>query len=116
MGNACAPLVTARGLRWARGEPKRFRSSNKVSRGFCGECGTPVTYEPDGFAPEVAIATLDRPFEVTPVIQIGLESRLPWFAALANLPTRSAAEAAKVASFFGDIVSNQHPDAPDVPE
>jgi hypothetical protein len=116
MGNAFAPLVTARGLRWVRGKPKRFRSSNKVSRGFCGECGTPVTYEPDGFAPEVAIATLDRPFEVAPVIQVGLESRLPWFTALADLPTRSPAEAAKVASFFADIVSNQHPDAPDDPE
>jgi len=115
MGNACAPLVTAKGLRWLRGEPKRFRSSNKVSRGFCAECGTPLTYEPDGFAPEIAIATLDRPGEVAPVIQIGLESRLPWFAELANLPTRSPAEAEKVATFFGNIVSNQHPDAPAAP-
>lgn len=113
MGNACAPLVTARDLRWVRGEPKRFRSSNKISRGFCENCGTPMTYEPDGFSPEIAIATLDRPSEVAPVIQVGLESRLPWFAGLAELPTRSPEEAAKVAPFFADIVSNQHPDAPD---
>ena len=113
MGNACAPLVTAKGLRWVRGEPKRFRSSNKVSRGFCGDCGTPVTYEPDGFAPEVAIVTLDRPTEVAPVIQVGIEARLPWFTQLATLPTRTPEEEAKVAPFFADIVSNQHPDAPD---
>ena len=72
-----------------------------------------MTYEPEGFAPEVAICTLDRPSEVAPVIQVGLESRLPWFAQLADLPTRSPAEAERVAAFFSDIVSNQHADAPD---
>lgn len=110
LGNVCAPLVTARGLAWVKGEPKRFRSSNKVQRGFCGECGTPLTYEPDGFHPEVTIATLDDPSGVPPVIQVGLEGRLPWFTALAGLPTRSPEEAARVAPFFDGIVSYQHPD------
>ena len=112
-GNAFGPLVTAAGLRWVKGHPKRFRSSNKVSRGFCAECGTPMTYEPDGFAPELAIATLDAPEDVAPVIQVGLESRPPRLASPAQLPTRTAAEQAKVAAFFGDIVSHQHPDRPD---
>jgi hypothetical protein len=113
LGNAFAPFVTAKGLRWVRGEPKRFRSSNKVARGFCAECGTPVTYEPDGFHPEIAIPTLDQPADVAPVIQVGLESRLPWCDALPHLPTRTPAEAAKVAAFFSDMVSHQHPDRPD---
>jgi hypothetical protein len=112
-GNAFAPLVTARGLTWVRGEPKRFRSSNKVQRGFCAECGTPLTYEPDGFHPEIAIATLDDAHAVAPVIQLGLESRLSWCESLKELPTRSAAEAAQVAPFFDDLVSYQHPDRPD---
>lgn len=113
MGNAFAPLVTAPGIRWVRGEPKRFRSSNKVARGFCAECGTPLTYEPDGFPVELAIATLDRPGDVAPVIQVGLESRLPWCTGLLDLPTRSLAESAEAAAFFDGIVSNQHPDEPD---
>lgn len=108
-GNAFAPLVTARGLRWLTVEPKRFRSSNKVQRGFCAACGTPLSYEPDGFDPEIAIATLDNPANVAPVIQVGLESRLPWCEALAGLPTRSAAESAQVAPFFADLVSFQRP-------
>jgi hypothetical protein len=111
-GNAFAPLVTAHGLRWLGSEPARFRSSNKVSRGFCPECGTPLTYEPDGFDPEIAIATLDNPRAVAPVIQVGLESRLPWCDALPSLPTRSAEESAKVAFFFDGVVSRQHPDRP----
>lgn len=109
-GNAFAPLVTAKGLRWVRGEPKHFRSSNKVTRGFCGDCGTPMTYEPDGHPPEIAIVTLDAPGDVPPVIQVGLESRLPWFEALPTLPTRTPEESAKVAAFFEGLVSNQHPD------
>jgi hypothetical protein len=106
-GNAFAPLVTAHGLRWLAGEPKRFRSSNKVQRGFCANCGTPLTYEPDGLEPELAIATLDNPSLVAPVIQVGTESRLAWCSSLPNLPTRSPEEAARVAPFFADIISFQ---------
>ena len=102
-GNVFAPLVTAKG-------PAHFRSSNKVKRGFCAACGTPLTYEPDGFHPEIAICTLDDPSAVPPVIQVGLESRLSWCAGLLGLPTRSESEAEKVAPFFRGITSNQHPD------
>jgi hypothetical protein len=112
-GNAFAPLVTANGLRWERGQPKRFRSSNRVSRGFCADCGTPMTYEVDGLRPEIAIATLDRPADVAPVIQVGVESRLPWCDALPDLPTLTPAEVAKMAAFLGEITSNQHADQPD---
>ena len=57
-----APLVSTRGalLEWTRGEPKRFRSSNVVQRGFCADCGTPLTYEaPDGVA--LAAGAFDDP-------------------------------------------------------
>lgn len=109
-GNAFAPLVTARGLRWTHGKPKYFRSSNKVQRGFCGDCGTPLSYEPDGLSPEIAIGALDDPQAIPPVIQVGLESRLAWTVTLPDLPTRGEAEQAKVAPFFQGIVSYQHPD------
>ena len=60
--------------------------------------------------PEIAICTLDDPNGVAPVIQVGVESRLLWSAALHELPTRDAAEQAKVEPFYSRIVSNQHPD------
>ena len=109
-GNAFAPLVTARGLVWTRGGPKHFRSSNKVKRGFCAACGTPLTYEPDGFPPEVAICTFDDPAAVAPVVQVGVDRKLPWCDRLPTLPERSQEEASGVAEFFRDIVSLQHPD------
>ena len=45
-----APLVSTRGadLTWTRGRPKTFRSSNFVLRGFCENCGTPLTYRHPG--------------------------------------------------------------------
>jgi hypothetical protein len=108
-GNVGGPLVTAHGLKWIRGGPTHFHSSNKVRRGFCAECGTPLTYEYEG-GTEVAIATFDDAAEIAPVIQLAVESKLPWFDKLASLPKRSEAEAARVANFYASIVSHQHPD------
>jgi hypothetical protein len=109
-GNAFAPLITAKGLVWTRGEPKRFRSSSKVVRGFCTDCGTPLTYEPDGYSPEVAICAFDDPSAIRPTIQVGLEGKLAWCDEIASMPGRAPEEEAKVAPFFSDIVSHQHPD------
>jgi hypothetical protein len=102
-------LVTAHDLVWTRGRPKCFASSNKVRRGFCADCGTPLTYEYEG-GTELAIVAFDRAAEIAPVIQLAVESRLPWAEGLSSLPTRSEAEAAKVAGFYAAIVSSQHPD------
>ena len=109
-GNAFAPLVTAKGLVWTRGAPKLFASSNKVKRGFCAECGTPLTYEFEGFETELAIAAFDDPSPITPQIQVGQESRLPWCEALPALPTRPESQAARVAELYTGLVSYQHPD------
>lgn len=110
-GGHYGPLVTAIGLEWTRGEPKRFRSSNKIRRGFCAGCGTPLTYEPDGLPHmEVALGAFDHPAEIPPTIQVGVESRMPWFDRLADLPGRAPGQQAKAEAFFADVVSYQHPD------
>jgi hypothetical protein len=52
-GGFYAPLVSLGNakLTWTRGALKKFKSSNFVERGFCEQCGTPLTYEaPDGVA------------------------------------------------------------------
>ena len=112
-GNAFAPLVTARGLTWTRGAPSYFQSSNKVRRGFCRDCGTPLCYEVSAGEPEIAIGSLDDPNQVAPQIQVGLEARLVWCASLPQLPGRSAEEAARLRPFFEGLVSYQHPDRED---
>lgn len=110
-GNFYLPLVSVRGakLAWTRGEPKRFRSSNHGYRGFCAECGTPLTYEaPDGVA--LTIATFDDPAEIAPRIQWGVEAKLPYVDTIAALPGEDTMADAEAASFLSDLVSYQHPD------
>ena len=86
-GNFYQPLVSVRGakLTWTRGAPKIFQSSNFAFRGFCGDCGTPLTYEaPDGMA--LAIAAFDDPAAIAPTIQWGVEAKLPYVDAIPALP------------------------------
>jgi len=110
-GNFYAPLVTVRqeSLTWTRGEPKRFRSSNHVQRGFCGECGTPLTYEaPDGIA--LAIGAFDAPETIAPTVQFGVEMKLPYVDSIHKLPRRLTEEDVEASTFLASIVSYQHPD------
>ena len=106
-----APLVGTKEakLEWTRGEPKRFRSSNHVLRGFCAECGTPLTYEaPDGLA--LAIGAFDDPSSLAPEVQWGREAALPYVDAVPSLPAHETSEDEEAGSFLASIVSYQHPD------
>jgi hypothetical protein len=97
------------GLEWTRGEPKRFRSSNHVMRGFCAECGTPLTFEaPDGVA--LAIGAFDHPEEVAPAIQWGIEAKLPYVDDIPSLPGETTEADTTSAPYLADLVSYQHPD------
>jgi hypothetical protein len=106
-----APLVSARGadLAWTRGSRKTFRSSNLVSRGFCGDCGTPLTYEaPDGIA--IAAGAFDDPSRLPPVIQYGTEAKIAFVDHLHALPGSTTEDDAEAAPFVLELVSYQHPD------
>ena len=110
-GNFYLPLVSMREakLTWTRGQPRKFRSSNYASRGFCGDCGTPLTYEaPDGVA--LAIGAFDHPEEVAPVIQWGVEAKLPYVDEIPQLPGQETMADIGSAQYLTDLVSNHHPD------
>lgn len=106
-GSFFGPFVSVKvaELTWTRGEPKRFQSSNKIRRGFCEDCGTPLTYEWSAEVIELAIGAFDEPASIRPVAQLAREARLPWVDELANLPADRQPEA-----FAASIVSYQHPD------
>lgn len=94
---------------WTRGQPGYFRSSNKVRRGFCRDCGTPLTFEYDDRTISFAIGTLDEPRSVRLNEQLASSERLADFAALAELPVHPEDEP-KAAAYLAGIVSYQHPD------
>lgn len=111
-GGFYAPLVsvpeTSR-LVWTRGSLKHFQSSNHANRGFCADCGTPLTYEaPDGIA--LAIGTFDDPSQIPPSIQFGVEAKLPYADSMAQIPERVTEDDMEAAPFLASLVSFQHPD------
>jgi hypothetical protein len=106
-----APLVAVgeAQVTWTRGAPKRFASSNFVKRGFCGDCGTPLTYEaPDGLS--LAAGAFDDPSQLPPTIQFGVECKLAFVDTIPALPERATLDDLEDAPFLPDVVSYQHPD------
>jgi hypothetical protein len=109
-GGFYGPLVTAFGVTWTRGEPAWFQSSNKVRRGFCGQCGTPLAYDFGASVLELAIGSFDNPELAAPTIQVNPSGKLSFTDALAGLPVRQPGDNAKADEFLVGIVSRQHPD------
>jgi len=117
MGGLMGPFVgpaTPGDLLWTRGERKRFQSSNKVHRGFCGDCGTPLTFEYSDISVGLAIGAFDRAGDIRPAEQLASPARVPYFDDLALLPMHEEDEP-RAAAHLASIVSYQHPDR-DTPE
>ena len=111
-GNAFAALscVKLPDFAWTKGAPAFFASSPVAARGFCADCGTPLTYQAEGSDRiNFSIGSLDDPTIAPPDQQIGIESRMPWFADLPALPA-STTEEAIPAERLAKIESRQHPD------
>jgi len=111
-GNYFAPLagVPPKDLEWTRGTPGTFRSSEAAERGFCSNCGTPLTYRVlDHDRISVSLGSLDDPSRVAPIEQFGIEGRLPWIGKILDLPgvrTEDDLPAEQLPRF----ASRQHPD------
>jgi hypothetical protein len=110
IGSFFGPLVSTSELTWTRGTPKRFQSSNLVRRGFCAECGTPLTIEPDGHPAEIAVGAFDDPNVVAPTIQLNPTDKQPFYDAICTLPMRPHGAEPKQEAFKASIISFQHPD------
>lgn len=110
-GNFYLPLVAVgeAKLAWSRGAPAKFQSSSHSWRGFCGACGTPLTFEaPDGIA--LTIAAFDKPEEIAPAIQWGVEAKLPYIDDVPGLPAKATLDDMDAGNYLHELVSYQHPD------
>jgi hypothetical protein len=103
------PLITAYGVTWTRGGAKHFQSSNLVRRGFCADCGTPLTYEYEGCI-ELAIGAFDDPSRAAPAIQVNPADKLPFVDDLPDLPFGSPEAEPAAEVFKAAAISHQHPD------
>jgi hypothetical protein len=81
--------VRRENLRWTRGHPSTFVSSNVAERNFCSACGTPLTYHRvESGSIAVTIGSLDDPTAARPIEQFGIESELSWMSGLTALPAK----------------------------
>jgi hypothetical protein len=107
-GSFFAPLVTAYDVEWTRGAPKSFRSSQRLQRIFCAECGTPLGALDDDGSVELAVGAFDDPSRAAPSVQFNMRDRVSFFDTLVALPPQPNAD--KELAHNARIVSRQHPD------
>ena len=69
--------------------PDTFASSNLVERGFCSNCGTPISYRQVG-GPYISLTinSLDDPEAVRPELRFSAQMEVSWCRSLSSLPTR----------------------------
>jgi len=93
-----------------RGEIALYKSSEIADRGFCRDCGTPLTYAGRGADHiSVTLGSLDVPGRVAPDVQLGVEGEVAWLRrALAAPATRS--EDWLASKRLTSAGSHQHPD------
>lgn len=66
--------------RWTGDTPGTFQSSPGTTRGFCGTCGSPVSYVSDRHPDETHFyaALLENPGAVIPTAHFHYHEHLPW--------------------------------------
>lgn len=95
---------------WTKGKPAFFASSNVAKRGYCRDCGTPLSfaYDMPKARTYVTIGSLDDAEAAAIIIQYGVESRLGWVRFCEDAPSEATGEASpEAAAFVATIVSNQ---------
>ncbi len=96
-------------LTWTRGAPKFFVSSNVAKRGFCADCGTPLTWEYEGWL-DLTVASFDEAGKIEPVVQMALDEQYPWLWRLDAIAVRDQASDPEYATYLTTVRSFQHPD------
>lgn len=103
-----APLVITSGLEWTSGNRRLFASSNVSQRGFCGDCGTPLSLENfDDDQIEIATGTLDDPEIAPPTLQINHLYRCSFTDAIGELPEPDDDVVAENEAWNAKVVSHQ---------
>ncbi len=112
-GSFFAPLagVPREAFEITRGTMATFASSDQAERGFCANCGTPLSFRYlTSKRIAISLGSLYDPAAVKPAFQYGLEARVPWFDELAAMPgeTTEAGDAKLAADI--KTTNHQHPD------
>jgi hypothetical protein len=96
-------------LEWTSGKPAFFASSNLASRGYCKDCGTPLsfTYNTPEARIYVTIGSLDDPELAAIEVQYGVEAKLSWVEFCEDVPQERTGATPEEAQFFAGMKNNQ---------
>ncbi|WP_298834409.1 GFA family protein [uncultured Piscinibacter sp.] len=88
-GNTRVPFlnVPKASVRWLTEPPKHYASSSFALRGFCPDCGTPLSFEyRESARMDLSVGSLDEPSRVRPVSHFAIETRIAAWHADDGLP------------------------------
>jgi hypothetical protein len=106
---AYAPMARE-ALVFTRGALKIFRSSEIAERGFCAECGTPLTYRNvTRQRISVTICSLDDPELTPPEFQLDPAAAVSWVSDCLTKPAESVEDFLKTRG-VAEVGTRQHPD------
>ena len=96
-------------VRWTAGAPTLFASSTFAKRGFCNQCGTPLTFAyNDSAAMDLSIGSFDDPAAIAPTSHFAVESRVQRWHADDGLPSSRLDESQRLTdrwkAAYGDAV------------
>ncbi|WP_424134199.1 GFA family protein [Roseomonas chloroacetimidivorans] len=91
-------------FRITSGEMRRYASSPRAERGFCGDCGTPLTFAAHELPGEIDVTTasLDDPGKVPPADHTRTARRLRWMRFADGLPAYPGTRAEGMARVPGE--------------
>jgi len=78
-GNTRVPFLNLRQdqVEWLTEPPTTYASSKFALRGFCGTCGTPLSFAYQGSQNmDLSVGSLDDPSAITPVSHFAIESKV----------------------------------------
>ena len=111
LGNLTGPFASFKArVAWTRGAPKLFRSSDRVWRGFCANCGTPLTYQWGNSHPSLTIGSFDYPNAIMPTGEAARDNRHPLVGHADDLEPEPLGRADEERDILAILRSYQHPD------
>ncbi len=98
---------------WTKGQPAFFESSTVATRGFCQDCGSPLSFTyRNSPNTNVTVGSLDEPERANITNHYGVESRLSWLKMCDGLPENETGGDAAAASRVAGMVSQQADESP----
>jgi hypothetical protein len=94
---------------WTRGTPGMFASSSIATRGFCRDCGTPLSFLGPSGRMNVTLGSLDDPSRVELTEQFGMEGKHSCIDKLPEMPGTEGWQD-KTPATMPVIINHQHPD------